>query len=170
MEDNNDKQVFLEHGKQIFEEIMDDSPKDNDRLEQLAYGMELVNSELLNDDVIMQRLYKESLQKFRELAGIEIDYDGYYDEVSLPDNTLGHSMENPIIIGEPFSATAGSIERQIIAKRMVYQNKPWKLKEQNLLKENDKYFDRMVVEFEDRSPEMIYYFDVTIALNSKSLS
>ncbi len=168
MEDNIDKQVFLEHGKQIFEEIMDDSLKDNDRLEQLAYGIELVSSELLHDDV-MQRLYKESLHKFRELAGIEIDYDEYYDEVSLPDNTLGHSMENPIIIGEPFSATAGSMERQIIAKRMAHQNKPWQLKEQNLLKENDKYFDRMVVEFEDKSPEVIYYFDVTIALSSKSL-
>jgi hypothetical protein len=166
VEDNMDKQVFLEHAKQIFEEIMDDSLKDNDRLEELAYGMELVSSELLTDDV-MQRLYKESRHKFRELAGIKIDYDEYYDEVSLPDNTLGYSIEKPIIIGEPFSATAGSMERQIIAKRMAYQNKPWQLKEQNLLKENDKYFDRMVVEFEDKSPEVIYYFDVTIALNSK---
>ena len=144
-----DKQIFLEHAKQIFEEIMDGSPKDNDRLEQLAYGMEIVSSEFLNDDV-MQRLYKESLHKFRELAGIEIDYDEYYDEVSLPDNTLGHSMENPIIIGEPFSATAGSMERKIISKRMSHQSKSWEIKEQNLLKENDKHFDRMVVAFEER--------------------
>lgn len=166
MEENNEQQIFLEHAKQILKEIMDDSVKDNDRLEQLAYGMELINSELLNDD-IMQVVYKESLQKFRELAGVETDYYEYYNEVSLSDSTLGYSMEKSIIIGEPFSATVGSIERQIIAKRMAHQNKLWQLKEQTLLKENDKYFDRIVVEFEDGSHEVVYYFDVTIALNSK---
>ena len=91
-----------------------------------------------------------------------IDY--YYTSIGMVKN-IGLSIDDPIHILENNSSNAVSVERQIITDR-TSSSKRWRIKEQYLLDIENSKIDKVVVEFDDDSDDITYFFDITRAFEN----
>lgn len=88
----------------------------------------------------------------------------YYRTIAAVPN-IGLNINDAIQILEPDSSRAVSIERQIITDRTP-SSANWRIKKQSLLENDNRQIDEIEVEFDNGMPSVIYYFDVTNALNN----